>query len=269
MERKNTGWKVLVCFLLIIILAMGGFILYDKVLKDKYFSKDKTKETNKKDDDKKEKDNNKKIETIEDYMKMIGASVINDSYKSHTILSLDNDYKKIDLKIEEKCMNDGDVVSFAQDGNTIEYVCNKNTKGLEDDYVYYDGIAKINDSFKYEFTTFVTCGSDQLYTNGEYYIIYNPSCSIGSSSFKLYDKNNNIISSASDLSVPSVLNSDNEDYEYTSPFIKDNTLYYVVPTSLPSDKERITCNIMSIDLNEEEPTETLNGSFACYYSDGR
>ena len=61
MEKKNTGWKVLTCFLLIIILAMGGFILYDKVLKDKYFSKDKTKETDKKETDKKEDNKFQKI----------------------------------------------------------------------------------------------------------------------------------------------------------------------------------------------------------------
>ena len=40
---KKKGNKGLIVFLVLVILAMGGYITYDKVLKDKYFSKDSDK----------------------------------------------------------------------------------------------------------------------------------------------------------------------------------------------------------------------------------
>ena len=35
MENKNTGLKVLVGILLVLVIAMGGYIIYDKVLDKK------------------------------------------------------------------------------------------------------------------------------------------------------------------------------------------------------------------------------------------
>ena len=52
MERKNTGWKVLTLILFISLLGTSGFITYDKVLKDKYFTKKDDKK-----EEKKEKNN--------------------------------------------------------------------------------------------------------------------------------------------------------------------------------------------------------------------
>ena len=49
MENKNTGVKVLIVVLILLVVGLSSFILYDKVLKDKNGDKDKTKETDKKD----------------------------------------------------------------------------------------------------------------------------------------------------------------------------------------------------------------------------
>ncbi|MGM9882465.1 MAG: hypothetical protein ACI31S_06485 [Bacilli bacterium] len=40
MERKNTGLKVLVVILTILVIALGGFIIYDKVLKEETIEPD-------------------------------------------------------------------------------------------------------------------------------------------------------------------------------------------------------------------------------------
>ena len=48
MERKNTGWKILTLLLFIALLGTSGFITYDKVLKDKYFTKKDDKKEEKK-----------------------------------------------------------------------------------------------------------------------------------------------------------------------------------------------------------------------------
>ena len=77
MERRNTGWKVLVTILLIAVIGLGGFVAYDKVLKDKYF----TKEDNKKD----EKKNNEKT-SDEAYAKYLAGlkKTINNNFKEKT-----------------------------------------------------------------------------------------------------------------------------------------------------------------------------------------
>ena len=66
-KKKGTG---LVIFLVLVILAMGGFITYDKVLKDKYFSKDsdESKEVENNKEDNKTKDNNNTKEKTADEM---------------------------------------------------------------------------------------------------------------------------------------------------------------------------------------------------------
>ena len=48
MEKRNTGWKVLTLILFIALLGTSGFITYDKVLKDKYFTKKDDKKEEKK-----------------------------------------------------------------------------------------------------------------------------------------------------------------------------------------------------------------------------
>ena len=69
-NQKKNGNKGLIICLILIILSMGGYITYDKVLKDKYFSKDsdKTKEVEK---DKEEAKNEGKISIEQKYSNYI------------------------------------------------------------------------------------------------------------------------------------------------------------------------------------------------------
>ena len=105
MENKNTGLKVLVGILIILVLAMGGFILYDKVLKDKYFSKDsdKTNEVKKDTDEKNIEEENK--EKYNDTTGKIDIDLTNSSVeifinnKKHILDYKDNEGLKLDSKV--------------------------------------------------------------------------------------------------------------------------------------------------------------------------
>ena len=54
-EPKKKGKKLSIIFLLLIILSIGGYVTYDKVLKDRFFNKEEKKSKDKKKDDIKEK----------------------------------------------------------------------------------------------------------------------------------------------------------------------------------------------------------------------
>lgn len=125
MGKKNTELKFLVGILLIVTILMGGYIAYDKVLKDN--KKEKTKETKKV-----AKTNNEKTdsELYQEYLDNLKAN-INSNYKRYQMIMRKTEYDNQEYLSKE----DGVIVAFIED--EPKYVnTSLNKSGLE---IIYDG----------------------------------------------------------------------------------------------------------------------------------
>jgi len=98
-SRENVKKNVLIVILMILVLAMGCFIIYDKVLKNNDTEEISTEE----------KENLKNSEITEKFVKF--KSLHGESWEENYKIVLNN--KNYDLKIE----NDFDEVNLAGDGN--------------------------------------------------------------------------------------------------------------------------------------------------------
>ena len=247
--------KVVIGIILLLVLCGSGYILYDKVLKDK--------EESKKKEVKKEKvvesDRIKLPKDLDDYMKRIENvnDAIPGSFDSKLLL-IDKGFKEIDFKIEQKCKKDNEKVKFDQKGIKVEYTCS-----YDEDMDAYIVDATVNDSFKQKVAQFMTCGEKIFYTNGEYYIVYETGCYVGGATFKIY-KDNKVIKEVTDISSPTRLSqSYNNNLEYSNPFVEDKVLYYIDAKSKP--KTKTTCTLKAIDLSGKTIAEKTGSKFDCYH----
>lgn len=190
MEKKNKGKTVLIVFLILIILGLGGYIVYDKVLKEE--PKEKTKEEVQTSKEESLDVTSKEVTTLFNNINKLSSSWTSDVYYGWL-------FKQDSLKVED--MSDELKVAVALYKEYIECISNDYgcVKGASDTSVgntvissekVQDNIIELFGNIKYNNTNTnaFDCGENFTFdSNQNVYTATAPACGYAGNSFNTYD----------------------------------------------------------------------------------
>ncbi len=201
------------------------------------------------------------FKTFDEFIAVVSKNNHNDE-----IIDLSNNFTYLKFDLRNKCVNNGDEVSFKIADYNISYVCNGGLNEEKGEYEWSANVA-VNNTYKKEVVDVMTTDTSYpVYTNGKYYLEFT---SVGS----VYDHNELDIK---DINGNSVLNKIKYKNYYTlskdndsiifDVVNKDNIIYFMTTDS--TEEGLTNCNIKYIDLNADKleiKDTSLTGS--CYNFD--
>ena len=115
------------------------------------------------------------FKTMDDYLRYVARN------KSKTmdlyLIAMDNKFFNVDYAVEEKCKNDGDRISFEENGLKIDYTCVKPTDiEVHGGHEEWETTVTVNSKYKLDINTASTCTNWHYFSNGKYFIRITAGC---------------------------------------------------------------------------------------------
>lgn len=256
--------KLPIVLVVLVILAIGGFACW-KFLLPMLNEKTTDQTTTTESTTTTTTSNVLDIKSIDDYIKIVKDA----GYSPDTSypLLLDDTFYDIKYNLNDRCQNDGELVTYTIRNSQVEYTC-QSDPNLEPEWGTKEWIAdvKVNDKYKIHKETMTTCLSWRNYTNGKYYMNFTHGCVVGSTSFDIEDENNNKIRSGKYEATYITKGETDYNYEDTPVIVKDNKVYFINADEAEEETET-TCRVIYIDLNKETPEFVdMNVTGKCIYT---
>ena len=240
--------KLPVVLVVLVILAAGGFACWKFVLPKLNKAEATTTTTS-------AKEESSIPQEIKDYNLAIKDT--NYEEQSASLLFVDNNFKKLDIasrmNANEKCKTAGEqgsLVVEGEQGYKIDYTCTSVGTAEVDgrDFFYADVV--INDTFKLSVDT--DEGFDYSYfTNDKVIVGYLFNGSNSNGALKVIDTDNQVVLNEYGITIRVSFGNESID---TYPYVKDNVLYYIIPTNPNKDllETASSIQVKSFDLNTKE-----------------
>ena len=268
-KEKKSNKTIIIIAVVLVLLAGGGYAVWQFLLpslnKD---NKETTTTTTTTETTTSVEDVNPHTEltfnSVVDYFEYVKNNKT--SQDIEVFLPIDNKFFAFDFFLKEKCVNEGDKVSFEHNGLKYNYTCTDDTANWGDDLsnkIWKTEDAIINGTYKTK-RSYSTCGTTYYYSNGQYFVTAELGCGVAPSpNLKIEDANNNVIYSGKYLPITYGVSLETEDHmgdvHYTPIISKDNVLFFITQEGHLSNGSS-ECLINYVDFNISNPRHVVGGA---------